>query len=42
MRVTDAIIEVLKREGTQFLSCYPTTPLKEAAAAAGLRPILCR
>ena len=42
MRVTDAIIEVLKREGIQFLSCYPTTPLIEAAAAAGLRPILCR
>ncbi len=42
MRVTDAIIEVLKREGTEFLSCYPTTNLIEAAAAAGLRPIRCR
>ncbi|MSQ33966.1 MAG: hypothetical protein EXR60_06085, partial [Dehalococcoidia bacterium] len=42
MRVFDAIVEILKREGVEFLSCYPTTPLIDAAAAAGLRPLVCR
>ncbi|MFQ5849920.1 MAG: thiamine pyrophosphate-requiring protein [Candidatus Binatia bacterium] len=42
MRVIDAISEIMKREGVEFLSCYPTTPLIEAAAAAGIRPIVCR
>ncbi len=42
MRVIDAVIEVLKREGAEFLSCYPTTPLIDAAAEADLKPIICR
>ncbi len=42
MRVVDAIAEILKREGVEFLSCYPTNPLIEAAATAGIRPIICR
>lgn len=42
MRVIDAVSEILKREGVGFLSCYPTTPLIDAAAAAGIRPLLCR
>ena len=42
MRVIDVVIEILKREGVEFLSCYPTTPLIDAAAEADLRPILCR
>ena len=42
VRVVDAIAEILKREGVEHLSCYPTTPLIEAAAAAGIRPIVCR
>ncbi len=42
MKVVDAIAEILKREGTQFLSCYPTTPIIDACAAAGIRPYLCR
>ena len=42
MKIVDAIAEILKREGVQFLSCYPTTPLIEACAAAGIRPYLCR
>ena len=42
MRVTDVIVEILKREGVEHLSCYPTTPLIEAAADAGIRPIICR
>jgi acetolactate synthase-1/2/3 large subunit len=38
----DAMMEVAKREGIDRLFCYPTTPVIEAAAAAGLRPLLCR
>jgi len=36
------IAEILKREGTEFLSCYPRNPLIEEAAALDIRPILCR
>ncbi len=42
MKVVDAISEILKREGVEFLSCYPTNTLIEAAASAGIRPIVCR
>lgn len=42
MRVVDAICEILKRESVEFLSCYPTNTLIEAAASAGIRPIVCR
>ena len=42
MKVTDAIAEMLKREGTEYLFNYPVNPLIEAAAALGIRPIVCR
>ena len=42
MKVVDAIAEIMKREGVEFLSTYPTTPVIDAAAAAGIRPVLCR
>ena len=42
MRTIDVIAEILKREGVEYLSCFPTTPVIEAAAAAGIRPIVCR
>ncbi len=42
MKVIDAIAEIMKREGIQFLSCYPTTPIIESCAAVGIRPYLCR
>jgi len=42
VNVFDAMIEILKREGTEFLSCFPTNPIIDAAAGAGLRPIVCR
>jgi len=42
MRAIDVMVEILKREGVEFLSCYPTTPLIDAAAEAELRPIVCR
>jgi acetolactate synthase-1/2/3 large subunit len=42
VKIIDAISDILKREGVEFLSTYPTTPLIDAAAAVGIRPILCR
>jgi acetolactate synthase-1/2/3 large subunit len=42
MKVVDALAEIMKREGVEFLSTYPTTPVIDAAAAAGIRPVLCR
>ena len=42
MRVVEAIAEILKREGVKYLPCYPTALMIEAAAAAGIRPIICR
>ena len=42
MKIVDAIAEILKREGVQFLSAYPTTPVIDATAAAGIRSVLCR
>ena len=42
MNTLDAIVDILKREGVEFLSCYSTTPLIEAAAKADLRPVICQ
>ncbi|MCH7472406.1 hypothetical protein IIA79_05585, partial [bacterium] len=42
MRTVDAIAHILKREGIEYLSAYPTTPVIEAAAEVGIRPIICR
>jgi acetolactate synthase I/II/III large subunit len=42
MNGADVIAEILKREGTEFLSCYPRNPLIEACAALDIRTILCR
>src|SRR5918993_5109901 len=42
MRVVDAISQILKREDVNFLACYPTNTLIEAAAAAGIKPLICR
>ena len=42
MRTVDAIAHILKREGIEYLSAYPTTPIIEAAAEVGIRPIICR
>lgn len=42
MRTIDAIAEILKREGINILPSFPTTPVIEAAAAAGIKPIICR
>src|ERR1043166_6212641 len=42
MNGAQVIAEILKREGTTFLSCYPRNPLIEACAALDIRTILCR
>ncbi len=42
MRTVDLIADILKREGVQYLSCFPTTPVLEATATAGIRPIISR
>jgi len=42
VKVVDAIARILKTEGTEFLSAYPTTAVIEAAAKADIRPVLCR
>jgi len=42
MQVMQVIAEILKREGVSTLFCFPTTPIIEAAAAAGIRPVICR
>ncbi|MEI7713199.1 MAG: thiamine pyrophosphate-requiring protein [Rhodospirillales bacterium] len=42
MRVADAIVEILKREGTDTLFCFPTTSIIENAVAGGIRPVICR
>ncbi len=42
MKVIDAISQILKIEGVNYLSAFPTTPVIEAAAAAGIKPVICR
>ena len=42
MNGAEVIAEILKREGTEFLSCYPRNTIIEPCAALGIRPILCR
>ena len=42
MKALEAMAEILKREGVEYLFCYPTTDLIDAVAAVGIRPIVCR
>jgi thiamine pyrophosphate-dependent acetolactate synthase large subunit-like protein len=42
MKVIDAIAEILKREGVEFLIGYPVNHVLEAAAAADIRTIIVR
>ena len=42
MKASDAIVEILKREGVNTLFCFPTTSIIENAVAGGIRPIICR
>src|SRR4051812_17027238 len=40
--VVDVIASALRAEGVEMLSCYPTTPMIDAATRAGIRPVVCR
>ena len=42
MNGAQVVAEILRREGTDFLSCYPRNPIIEPCAALDIRPILCR
>ena len=42
MNVAEAIAEILRREGTEYLFCFPTTPIMDACAEIGIRPIVVR
>jgi len=42
MKAVSAVIEILKKEGVEFLVCFPANPLIEEAAARGMRPLICR
>jgi len=42
MNGAQVIAEILKREGTEFLACYPRNAVIDACAAIDVRPILCR
>ena len=42
MRVIDVIAQIMKLEGVEHLNTFPTTPVIEAAAQVGIRPIVCR
>jgi acetolactate synthase-1/2/3 large subunit len=42
LRTIDAMALILKKEGIEFLSAFPTTSVIEAIAATGVRPVICR
>jgi len=42
MNGAEVIAQILKREGTEFYSCYPRNHVIEPCAAIDIRPILCR
>src|SRR3954465_6564418 len=42
MKVSDAIAEILRREGVETIIGYPVNHLLERGAAAGIRPIIVR
>ena len=42
MKVADAVAQILKAEGVEYLFAYPVNPIIDAAAAVGIRPIIVR
>ena len=42
MKVANAVAEILKREGIEFLIGYPVNPIIEGAAEADIRTIMVR
>jgi thiamine pyrophosphate-dependent acetolactate synthase large subunit-like protein len=39
VNVTEAIARILKSEGVEWMACFPSSPLIEAVAKEGIRPI---
>src|SRR5947207_15865948 len=42
MTVAAAIARILQEEGTEYLFCFPVSPLIDACAAVGIRPVVAR
>ena len=42
MKVSDAIADILRREGVDTIIGYPVNHILERGAAAGIRPIIVR
>jgi thiamine pyrophosphate-dependent acetolactate synthase large subunit-like protein len=42
MKGSQAIAEILKREGVEHVFCFPYTPILDSLAEAGIRPIVAR
>src|SRR4249920_2577373 len=42
MKVSDAIADILRREGVETIIGYPVNHILERGAAAGIRPIIVR
>jgi len=42
MNGIDLVASILKSEGVEWMACYPSNPLIEAAAKEGIRPIAFR
>ncbi|MCZ6633223.1 MAG: thiamine pyrophosphate-requiring protein [bacterium] len=42
MNGIEYIVQILKQEGVEWIACFPSNPLIEAAAKAGIRPITFR
>ena len=38
----EAIAKILKREGFEWLACFPSNPIIEAVAKEGIRPVVFR
>ena len=42
MNTTQAVAQILKREGVDWIACFPSNSLIEEAAKAGIRPVMFR
>lgn len=42
MKAKAAIAQILKDEGVEFLSCFPSNPMIDACAEIGIRPVVAR
>ena len=40
MNTTEAVARILKMEGIEWVSCYPSNLLIEAVAKEGIRPVM--